>query len=314
MTLVTLADVQAAAEVLDGVAVRTPVVGFPGRPGLSLKLEQLQPIGAFKVRGAYHAISRIPEERRAKGVITHSSGNHGQAVAYAARALGIPAVVVLPGDSVPLKIERVREFGAETVLVPVAERLSTAEKLAAEREMTFIPPYDHPDVIAGQGTVGLEIVAAVPDVEVVLVPVGGGGLISGVAVAVKALRPDAKVVGVEPELAADARDSRRAGHLVEWPVEQRVRTIADGLRGSLAELTLRHITALVDDIVTVSEDEIRGTVAALARAGVTAEPSGAVATAGYLHHHAELPPGKTVAVVSGGNIDPELLRSLVAQR
>ncbi|MGH3648292.1 MAG: threonine ammonia-lyase [Micromonosporaceae bacterium] len=315
MGLVTLADVRAAAKVLDGVAVRTPVVAFPGVQGLWLKQEQLQPIGAFKVRGAYYAISRIPAARRAKGVITHSSGNHGQAVAYAARALGIPALVVMPDDSVQLKIDRVRELGAETVLVPVAERFSVAERLTAERGLTFVPPYDHPDVLAGQGTVGLEIAEDVPDVEVVLAPVGGGGLVSGVAVAVKALRPGVAVIGVEPELAADARDSRRAGHLVEWPVEQRVRTLADGLRTSLSELTLRHITALVDDIVTVSDDEIRATVGELARrADVVAEPSGAVTTAAYLHHRGELPAGKTVAVVSGGNIDPELFRTLVTQR
>ncbi|MGH3714529.1 MAG: threonine ammonia-lyase [Micromonosporaceae bacterium] len=314
MELVTLADVQAAARGLDGVAVRTPVVGCVGQPGLWLKLEQLQPIGAFKVRGAYHAISRIPAERRGKGVITHSSGNHGQAVAYAARELGIPALVVLPADSVPLKIEKVRELGAEVVLVPVAERLSTAQRLAAGREMTFVPPYDHPDVIAGQGTVGLEIVEDVPDVEVVLAPVGGGGLISGVAVAVKALRPGVRVIGVEPELAADARDSRRAGHLVPWPVADRVRTLADGLRGELSELTLAHVAALVEDIVTVSEDEIRSAVALLARdAEVTAEPSGAVATAAYLYKRDELPAGKTVAIVSGGNIDPGLLRTIVTQ-
>ncbi|MGH3735524.1 MAG: threonine ammonia-lyase [Micromonosporaceae bacterium] len=312
MELVGLAEIQAAAEGLAGVATRTPVVEFPGLPGFGLKLEQLQPVGAFKLRGAYHAISLIPAERRVKGVITHSSGNHGQAVAYAARELGIPAVVVMPHDSVPLKIDRVRERGAEVVLVPVAERQSAAERLAAERDLTFVPPYDHPDVIAGQGTVGLEIVAQVPDVEVVLVPVGGGGLISGVAAAVKAVRPSAKVIGVEPELAADARDSRRAGTRVEWPVEQRVRTVADGLRGAVGELTLRHIIALVDDIITVSEDEIRATVGELARrADVTAEPSGAVATAGYLHRRTELPEGRTVAVVSGGNIDPELLRTLV---
>ena len=314
MELVTVEDVKAAAGVLAGVAVRTPVVEaeWAGPGGFGLKLESRQPIGAFKIRGAYHAIARLPEAQRNRGVVTHSSGNHGQAVAYAARALGIPAVIVMPDDSVPLKLRRVRELGAELVEVPVADRLAVAEQLAASRGLTMIPPYDHPDVIAGQGTVGLEIGEDVSDVEVVLAPVGGGGLISGSAVALKGLLPGVRMIGVEPELAGDARDSFRAGELHPWTDEQRVRTIADGLRTAVSELTLAHIMAYVDDIVTVSEDEIRATVAELHRHGVTAEPSGAVATAAYLHHRAELPQGKAVAVVSGGNIDPDLLRELTS--
>ena len=308
MDLVTVEDVRAAAGLLAGVAVRTPVIAadWAGPGGFGLKLENRQPVGAFKIRGAYHAIARLPEQQRTRGVVTHSSGNHGQAVAYAARALGIPAVIVMPQGSVPLKLQRVRELGAEVVEVPVADRLTTAEHLAASRGLTMIPPYDHPDVIAGQGTVGLEIVEDVPDVEVVLAPVGGGGLISGVATAVKALR------GSCPELAGDARDSFRAGELHPWTDEQRTRTIADGLRTAVSELTLAHIWARVDDIVAVSEQEIRSTVAALHAQGVTAEPSGAVTTAAYLHHRDELPRGSTVAVVSGGNIDPALLRELTA--
>jgi len=312
--LVTVEDVRAAAGLLAGVAVRTPVIAadWAGPGGFGLKLENRQPVGAFKIRGAYHAIARLPEQQRTRGVVTHSSGNHGQAVAYAARALGIPAVIVMPQGSVPLKLQRVRELGAEVVEVPVADRLTTAEHLAASRGLTMIPPYDHPDVIAGQGTVGLEIVEDVPDVEVVLAPVGGGGLISGVATAVKALRPEVAVIGVEPELAGDARDSFRAGELHPWTDEQRTRTIADGLRTAVSELTLAHIWARVDDIVAVTEQEIRSTVAALHAQGVTAEPSGAVTTAAYLHHRDELPRGSTVAVVSGGNIDPALLRELTA--
>ncbi|HEX6077009.1 MAG TPA: threonine/serine dehydratase [Micromonosporaceae bacterium] len=316
---VSLRQIQEAAAVIRGVAVRTPLTACPwatraGPPtGLWLKPENRQPIGAFKLRGAHYAMSRIPEHQRAKGVITHSSGNHGQAVGYAARALGIPATVVMPEGSVPLKVERVRALGAEVVIVPAAERLATTLRLATERGLSVIPPYDHPDVIAGQGTVGLEILDDLPDVDVVLAPVGGGGLISGIAVAVKALRPDIQVIGVEPELAADARDSLRAGRLVPWRVEDRGRTIADGLRVSLSELTLAHITALVDDIVTVSDDEIRSAVVTLARrADIVAEPSGAATTAAYLHRRAEIPAGKVAAVVSGGNIDPALLRELLA--
>jgi threonine dehydratase len=317
--LVSLRQIQDAATAIRGVAVRTPLTACPwaaraGSPssGLWLKQENRQPIGAFKLRGAHNAISRIPSEKLASGVVTHSSGNHGQAVAYAARALGIPATVMMPENSVPLKIERVRALGADVVLVPTADRLPTALRLAAERGSTVIPPYDHPDVIAGQGTVGLEILDDLPDVDVVLVPVGGGGLVSGVAMAVKSLHPWIRVIGVEPELAADARDSLRAGRLVPWPVPDLGRTIADGLRAQLSELTLAHITALVDDIVTVSEDEIRSAVAILARrADVVAEPSGAVTTAAYLHRFAEIPAGKVAAVISGGNIDPALLRELL---
>lgn len=320
MELISLRDVQDAAVALKGVALRTPLTACPwaaraGDPptGLWLKEEQRQPIGSFKVRGAYHAISRIPPDLAERGVVTHSSGNHGQAVAYAARARKIPATVVMPDTSVPLKVERVRALGAEVVMVPPVERLTAALRLASERGLALIPPYDHPDVIAGQGTVGLEIIDDLPDVDVVLVPVGGGGLISGVATAVKALRPDAQVIGVEPELAADARDTLRAGRLVPWSVQERGRTIADGLRASLAELTFRHMAVLVDGIVTVTEDEIRSAVVTLARrAGITAEPSGAVTTAAYLWHAAEIPGGKVAAVVSGGNIDPALLRELLA--
>lgn len=321
MDLISLRDVQNAASGLRGIVVHTGLTPCPwaardNGPATRLwvKQENQQPIGAFKLRGAYHAMSRLSAEQRTRGVVTHSSGNHGQAVAYAGRALGIPVTVVMPEGSVPLKVERVRELGAEVVMVPAATRLTGALQLAAERGLTMIPPYDHPDVIAGQGTVALEILEDLPDVDVVLVPVGGGGLISGVATVVKALHPRVRVIGVEPELAADARDSLRAGRLVPWSVPDRVRTIADGLRAELSELTLGHIAARVDDILTVSETEIRSTVATLVRlAGITAEPSGAVATAGYLYHAAELPPGKVVAVVSGGNIDPALLRDLLAE-
>lgn len=321
MELISLRDVQDAAATVRGVALRTPLTACPwaaraGDPptGLWLKEEQRQPIGSFKVRGAYHAISRIPPELAERGVVTHSSGNHGQAVAYAARARKLPATVVMPDTSVPLKVERVRALGAEVVLVPPAERLTAALRLASERGLALIPPYDHPDVIAGQGTVGLEIIDDLPDVDAVLVPVGGGGLISGVATAVKALRPDVRVIGVEPELAADARDTLRAGRLVPWTVQERGRTIADGLRASLGESNFRHMAVLVDGIVTVTEDEIRSAVVTLARrAGITAEPSGAVTTAAYLWHAAEIPGGKVAAVVSGGNIDPALLRELLAE-
>ena len=310
MVLVELADVRAAARNLAGVAVRTPLLPSPWSAQLWLKPENLQPTGAFKVRGASHALMRLPAAQRAAGVITHSSGNHGQALAYAARTLGVPCVVVMPDVAMPQKIEATRRLGAEVVLVPAAERTARAAALAGERGLAPVPPFDHRDVIAGQGTVGLEIVED-QQVDVVLVPIGGGGLASGVATAVKARQPGAMVIGVEPALAADAQESLAAGQVRPWPVELTYRTAADGLRTQLSELTLAHLRARLDGIVTVTEEEILDTTRAMLReARLVVEPSGAVATAAYLHRRGELPGGRTVAVVSGGNIDPTLLAAL----
>jgi len=313
--LVSIEQIRAAADGLAGVAVRTPLLpqvwADPDRP-LWLKPESLQPIGAFKIRGAYHAIAALPADVRARGVITHSSGNHGQAVAYAAARFGISAVVVVPNVAPAIKVDAIRRLGAEVVLVATAERSDAAEALAAERGLTLIPPFDHPDVIAGQGTVGLEILADCADVDVVLVPVGGGGLASGVSAAVKAIRPQTAVYGVEPDVAPDARDSLAAGRVVPYTDEQRYATIADGMRTHLSELTLAHLRANLDGIVTVTEDEIRAAVGLLAReANLVAEPSGATTVAAYRFHAAELPAGPVVAVVSGGNLDPALLRELL---
>lgn len=313
--LVGIEDVRAAAAHLEGVAVRTPLLpclwGDADRP-LWLKPENLQPIGSFKIRGAYHAIASLPPEVRARGVVAHSSGNHAQAEAYAAARFGIPAVVVMPEVAEPVKVDAVRRLGAEVVLVDKAERAEAAERLAAERNLTMIPPFDHRDIIAGQGTIGLEIVADLSDVDVVLTQVGGGGLASGLSTAVKALAPKAKVYGVEPAVAPDARDSLAAGRLVPYTDEERYATIADGMRTHLSELTLAHLTARLDGVITVSEQEIRSAVGVLARqAQLVAEPSGATTTAAYLYHRDELPAGRTVAVISGGNLDPKLLAELV---
>jgi len=315
VNLVHLDEIRAAADILAGVVVRTPLLpqpwADPARP-LLLKPESLQPVGAFKLRGAYHAIATLPDDARKAGVVTHSSGNHGRAVAYAAATFGIPAVVVIPDVAPPTKIEAVRALGAEVVLVPGAERTDATDRIAAERGMTVVPPFDHPAVIAGQGTVGLEILADA-DVDLVLVQVGGGGLASGVGTAVKTLSPTTAVYGVEPAVAPDARDSLAAGRLVPYPDEQRYSTVADGMRTGLSELTLAHLTAYLDGIVTVAEDEIRAAVGVLARdANLVAEPSGATTLAAYLYHGDELPSGRTVAVVSGGNLDPVQLASLIA--
>jgi threonine dehydratase len=312
MDLVSLDAIQRAAKQLCGVAVRTPLLPWSWDDELWLKPENLQPVGAFKLRGAHNAVACLPPDVRARGVLTHSSGNHGQALAYAARAFAVPCVVVMPAVAPQVKIAATRAAGAEIVLVEPEHRLRAANRLAGERGMTIVPPYDHIDVIAGQGTVGLEIVEDLPEVDVVLVPVGGGGLAAGVATAVKALRPAARVIGVEPELAADARDSLAAGELRTWPAELTYRTMADGLRTNLSELTFAHLRERLDGIVTVTEREIAAAVGRLVRGTrIVVEPSGAVAAAARLYNRVELPPGRTVAVVSGGNVEPARLAELV---
>ena len=258
----------------------------------------------------------LSEDERQRGVITYSSGNHAQGVAYSARALRAKAVVVMPRSAPVNKVEATRALGAE--IVPVgpssSERQAKAEELAAEHGYVIIPPFNDEKIIAGQGTTGLEIVEDLPGVELVLVPVGGGGLISGVATAVKHLRPQAKIIGVEPELAADAQASLRAGNIVVWSAEQVGRTLADGLRTQhVGEINFEHIRHYVDDVITVSEGEIREAMRRLALgARLVAEPSGAVAPAAFLFHTDELPRAeKAVAIISGGSVEPQILASVL---
>jgi threonine dehydratase len=315
MTLVTLAEIEAARERIRGLCVRTPLVLLDGsRPdrGIWLKPESLQPTGAFKLRGAVNAVGLLPPRRRALGVVTHSSGNHGQAVAYAARVAGIAATVVMPEGSVQGKVDATRAQGAEVLLVPVEERQSRCAELAERTGASVIHPFDDLGVIAGQGTIGLEIADDLADVDTVLVPVGGGGLISGVAAAVKACLPRVRVIGCEPELAGDLAEGFAAGQRVSWPPERTRRTIADGLRvGAVGVRNWAHITALVDEVVTVSEDAIRTAVREIAaRSHLVAEPSGAVTTAAYLERASALP-GTTVAVLSGGNVDAAMFAEII---
>jgi threonine dehydratase len=314
--LVTAAEISAAADRIGSVTVRTPLVPFPGQR-LLIKPESLQPTGSFKLRGAYAAISALDEAARRRGVIAHSSGNHGGAVAYAAALLGVPAVVVIPDNAPQVKLAAVRSSGARVVSVQpgLAARIAATEELIARHGYALIPPYDRREVIAGQGTVGLEIAADCPEVDLVVVPVSGGGLISGIAAAIKSACPGARVVGVEPELAADARDSLRAGRRVAWPAADTQRTIADALRiEQVGELTFEHIRRYVDDIVTVTEDEIRTTIRRLAlEARLIGEPGGVAAVAACLLQERELPAAATrVAVLSGGNIEPALLAGILA--
>ncbi|MEA2577876.1 MAG: threonine dehydratase [Chloroflexota bacterium] len=318
LDLVGIDAIRDAARVLRGIAIRTPLVPY-GPPGdrIFLKAESLQPIGAFKIRGAYNAVAGLTATERQRGVITYSSGNHAQGVARAARLLGAPAVIVMPNDAPGIKRDRVAADGAEVVIVGPAsdERRERAEEIAAERGLTIIPPYDDDRIIAGQGTVGLEIAEDLPEVAAVLVPIGGGGLASGVATAIKALVPRARVIGVEPELAADARESLERGEIVRWSAEQVSRTIADGTRTqSLGERTFAHLRAHLDGVVTVSEIEIAAAVRLAAEGSrLVAEPSGALALAAIVFRAGELDltglDGPVVGVISGGNVDPTAYRA-----
>ena len=321
--LVSLDDIRRAAANLAGVALRTPLLPFgtagKGGPRVLLKAESLQPIGAFKIRGAYHAISTLTAEERARGVVTHSSGNHAQGVARAARLLGTRAVIVMPSNTPAVKLRRVEADGAEIVMVGPAsdERAATAARLAAERGLVLVPPYDDDRIIAGQGTLGLEVAEDVPDLTAVLIPIGGGGLASGIAVAIRALHPRARILGVEPELAADARDTLREGRIVRWEAEAVSRTIADGARGqAIGRRPFAHLSRLMDDVVTVSEEEIAAGVRLIAEeARLVVEPSGALAPAAARFRAREAGigtlEGTVVAVVSGGNVDPDRYRELL---
>lgn len=341
--LVSLDEIRAAAQRLHGVAVRTPLLAFPpasavfpastvssastdGSAALLIKPESLQPTGAFKLRGAYNAISVQMAEQWVCGVVTHSSGNHGFAVGYAAALLGIPAAIVVPDNAAKVKTDLIASVGAEIVRVAptLTARIEASGQIARDRGYAEVPPFDDRRVIAGQGTVGLEIAEDLGRTRppaAVLVPVAGGGLVSGIAVAVKALLPGTRVIGVEPELAADARQSLRDGRRVAWAAADTARTSADALRAEqVGELNFPHLQAFVDDIVTVSEDEIVATVRRLCLAGrLVVEPGGAVAVAAALFRDpAELGldvPGATagpvVAVVSGGNIDPDQLADIL---
>jgi threonine dehydratase len=315
--LVTLAELRAAKERLHGVALHTPLVPFE-LGALCIKAEGLQPIGSFKLRGAYNKIAQLSDAQRSSGVITYSSGNHAQGVAYAARALGVKAVIVMPANAPKVKVQATQALGAEIIIVGPAsnDRKAKAEELAAEFGYVVIPPYDDRDIIAGQGSAGLEIVADLPYVDLVLAPVGGGGLLSGVATAVKLTSPNARVVGVEPELASDGAASFKTGKIVSFTGEQTARTAADGLRTqSIGELNFAHLQAYVDDVVTVTEAEIRQAMRRMIfGARLVPEPSGAVALAAALFHREQLPPARNiVAVMSGGNVEPHVLRSVLGE-
>jgi len=315
-TTVTLDDIRAAAERIRPVARRTPVMNshsFDREAGVTtfFKCENMQKGGAFKFRGAANFIYSIPEQDRARGVVAFSSGNHAQAVAIAAQSLGIPATLAMPLDAPRSKVEATRARGAKIVTYDRfrEDRVLIGKKLAEETGATLVPPYDHPWTIAGQGTAALELLEEVPDLDAIVVCIGGGGLMSGSAIAAKSLRPKIRVIGVEPADANDTLLSLEAGK----PVEIRPpATIADGLRAQIpGELTFPIVQRLVDQIVLVSEEEIRSTLKfLLSRLKILTEPSGAVSAAPVLFK--KLPPGLGLVgvVLSGGNVDYELLASL----
>ncbi|MGO9323469.1 MAG: threonine/serine dehydratase [Terracidiphilus sp.] len=324
--LISIDAIRAAALRIAPIAMKTPLVraAFPGRSGhgtgreIWLKAESLQPIGAFKIRGASNKILQLTPSEIDRGVITYSSGNHAQGVAYVAREVGAKAVIVMPSNAPAIKRAATLALGAEVVDVGLAssERLAVAEELVRKHGYVVIPPYDDEQIITGQGTCGLEIIEALSDVDLVLSPVSGGGLLSGVAAAVKQLSPRTKVFGIEPELAGDTAESFSAGRIVTWPAELTSRTIADGLRTqSVGVRNFAHIQAFVDGIITVTEAEIRAAMRAIVNSTrLVPEPSGAVATAALLFHADQLPAyRKAVAVVSGGNVDPVMLAGVLTE-
>ncbi|MBI5081284.1 MAG: threonine/serine dehydratase [Chloroflexi bacterium] len=319
--MITLHDLHQAQTRIKGIAFRTPLIlcsGYDDKHKLYFKPENFQPIGAFKIRGAYNAIKSLSAEELKRGVVTHSSGNHAQAVAYAAKIVGARAVIVIPQNAPRMKIEKTKNYGAEMVLVGNAseDRLNKFNELIKEQNLVPVPPFDDEKVIAGQGTIGLEILEDLPDVGMVLVPVSGGGLISGIAAAIKVQKPNVKVIGVEPALAADAQESLRTKQHIAWSSDQTTRTIADGLRvNKIGVSNWEHIKVYVDDIVTVIEDEIKEAVRKLAlNAKLIAEPSGAVPFAAWLYRQNELPQVEnTVAVISGGNIEKEMLAQILGK-
>jgi threonine dehydratase len=316
MTLVTLDDIRAARERIRPIAKVTPLVDvsdLAGRP-LWLKCESLQPGGAFKIRGAYNMVAQLSDDQRRRGVITYSSGNHGQAVALAAREMGAPAVVVMPTTAPKIKVDGAKGFGAEVIFAGTTSihRRVKAEEIATARGLTMVPPFDHEWIVAGQGTLGLEILEQLPEIGTVLVPIGGGGLVSGVSAAIKQSRPSIAVIGIEPSGAAAMKNAIDSG---EVRTLDNSMSIADGLMAARpGDLNFAHVQRFVDRIDTVDDSEIAAAVRWLfLRAKIVVEPSGAATVAAALRDTAAYAP-PVVAIISGGNLDPGDLAKYIEGR
>lgn len=303
--------VRGAAARIQGTAYRTPLLRLPTEGEVYAKAENLQRTNSFKLRGAYNFLASLSKEVRRRGVTAPSSGNHAQGVACAAHLFGVPAAIAIPDNAPELKVARTKAWGATVVRCgPSTEDRDAAAQTFVDKGYTLVPPFDHPWIIAGQGTVGLEIAEAMPDVANVLVCVGGGGLLAGTATALRALCPNAQLIGVEPELAADAAASFAAGEIITWPAEDVIRTVADGVRTQqLGEHTFAVIREKVDAFMTVSEEDILAAARFYLReAKLVAEPTGGLTLAAYWKLRAgeadlSLNPGKTVVIISGGNVD-----------
>ncbi len=315
---VTFADIDAARDRLKGVAHRTPVMTSrtaDAATGATLffKCENLQRMGAFKFRGAYNALAQFSPQQRKRGVIAFSSGNHAQAVALAARLIGMPAVIVMPHDAPKMKIEATRGYGAEVIGYDryKEDREAISRRLSEERGLTLIPPFDHPHVIAGQGTAAAELIEDVGGLDLLFVCVGGGGLISGSAVAAKHLAPGCRVIGVEPDAGNDVQQSLRAGHIVKIDVPK---TLADGAQTQApGVLTFATIHALVSDIVTVDDPALVRTMRFFAeRMKIVVEPTGALGAAAVFERKVAVSGKRVGIVISGGNIDPTFYGQLLA--
>ena len=318
MNLITKQEIETAATSLRGVAVRTPLLPAPWlseRTGgeVRLKCENLQRAGSFKIRGAYNTVARLSDDERKRGVITYSSGNHGQAMALAARMFGVPAVVVMPTTAPQIKVDGCKAFGAEVVMAGTTstDRYSKAVELSEQHGYTIVPPYDHRDIIAGQGTVALEILQDWPEVSAVLVQIGGGGLASGISAYMKQAAPHVRVIGVEPENADAMYQSVQAHEPVTITAKP---TIADGLMPVRpGEITYQHVAEFMDEIVRVSEDSIREAARLLANSSkLVVEFSGAATVAALLSHRFDATGKRVAAVLSGGNLDPAKLAALLA--
>ena len=312
--MINIEDIKKAQTRIEDFIYKTPLIRLPLEEEVFAKAENFQKTNSFKIRGAFNFLSSLNPQERAKGVTAPSSGNHAQALACAANHFGIPAAIAIPHNAPAIKVEATKAWGAEVKRCggSTAERRAAAQYFVDSRGYHYVPPFDHEFTIAGQGTIGLEIFAEMPDLENVLVPTGGGGLLAGVALAIKSLNNNVKVYGVEPELAADATESYKKGRRILWPAEKTTATMADGVRTQqVGELNFEIIQKHVDGFFTATESEIlEAAKYYLHKAKIMLEPTGALSLAAYLANKSQIK-GKTVLIISGGNFSPEFLEQLL---